>query len=191
MWLQVQEMLHIEKGGEEQIAGELDTYNPLIPQGRELIATLMLEIEDAVRRETICGTGRHRGIRVDGCGRPRVKATPTDYEDRTTPDGKTHRCIGCASCSRRKKSRRSERRGPPGARDRASQLRSHGGAETRDQDRGRPGISRAPSSSPTLVMARLVRATQLKSGPCTKNLARIPVIIQTSPGGPHSRAMTL
>jgi hypothetical protein len=39
MWLQVHEMLHIEKGGAEQLAGELDTYNPLIPQGRELIAT--------------------------------------------------------------------------------------------------------------------------------------------------------
>src|SRR5271156_6870961 len=50
MWLQVQEMLRIEKGGEEQIAGELDAYNPLIPQGDELIATMMLEIEDATRR---------------------------------------------------------------------------------------------------------------------------------------------
>src|SRR5580700_2686523 len=50
MWLQVQEMLHIEKGGEEQIAGELEAYNPLIPQGDELIATMMLEIEDAGRR---------------------------------------------------------------------------------------------------------------------------------------------
>src|ERR1700748_1130770 len=52
MWLQVQEMLHIEKGGQEQIAGELDAYNPLIPQGDELIATMMLEIEDANRRHT-------------------------------------------------------------------------------------------------------------------------------------------
>ncbi len=53
MWLQVQEMLHIEKGGTAQIAGELETYNPLIPQGNELIATLMLEIDDPVRRETV------------------------------------------------------------------------------------------------------------------------------------------
>src|SRR5580698_1938617 len=52
MWLQVQEMLRIEKGGEEQIAGELEAYNPLIPQGDELIATMMLEIEDANRRNT-------------------------------------------------------------------------------------------------------------------------------------------
>src|SRR5450432_2660159 len=43
MWLQVQEMLRIEKGGEEQIAGELAAYNPLIPQGDELIATLRSE----------------------------------------------------------------------------------------------------------------------------------------------------
>src|SRR5215475_15463574 len=50
MWLQVQEMLRIEKGGEEQLAGELEAYNPLIPQGDELIATMMLEIEDANRR---------------------------------------------------------------------------------------------------------------------------------------------
>ena len=53
MWLQVQEMLRIEKGGEEQIAGELAAYNPLIPQGDELIATMMLEIEDADRRNTV------------------------------------------------------------------------------------------------------------------------------------------
>src|SRR5579864_3545548 len=53
MWLQVQEMLRIEKGGAEQVAGELETYNPLIPQGSELIATMMLEIEVANRRNAM------------------------------------------------------------------------------------------------------------------------------------------
>jgi len=90
MWLQVQEMLHIEKGGTEQVAGELETYNPLIPQGAELIATLMLEIEDAVRREailkTLGGIEESISINLDGSS---VKGTPTEYEDRTTPDGKT------------------------------------------------------------------------------------------------------
>lgn len=90
MWLQVQEMLHIEKGGAAQIAGELETYNPLIPQGHELIATLMLEIEDAVRRETVLrqlgGIEETVSMDIDGA---RIRATPTDYEDRTTPDGKT------------------------------------------------------------------------------------------------------
>src|SRR6201985_3254660 len=56
MWLQVQAMLRIEKGGEEQLAGELEAYNPLIPQGDELIATMMLEIEDAERRHKILTT---------------------------------------------------------------------------------------------------------------------------------------
>ena len=90
MWLQVQEMLHIEKGGAEQVAGELDTYNPLIPQGGELIVTLMLEIEDAVRRDAILKTlgGIEETISIDVAG-SRAQGTPTEYEDRTTPDGKT------------------------------------------------------------------------------------------------------
>jgi len=90
MWLQVQEMLHIEKGGQAQIEGELETYNPLIPQGHELIATLMLEIEDANRRETMLrqlgGIEETISMDLDGA---RIKATPTDYDERTTPDGKT------------------------------------------------------------------------------------------------------
>src|SRR5215475_3129435 len=53
MLAQVHEMLHIEKGGTEQLDGELEAYNPLIPQGRELIATLMLEIDEPQRRLTI------------------------------------------------------------------------------------------------------------------------------------------
>jgi len=50
MWMQVHEMLCIEGGGEEQIAGELAAYNPLVPKGRELVATLMFEIDDPDRR---------------------------------------------------------------------------------------------------------------------------------------------
>jgi hypothetical protein len=90
MWLQVQEMLHIEKGGEAQIDGELEAYNPLIPQGRELIATLMLEIEDPVRRSALLLglAGIEDCIAMEVAGL-RVGATPTEYEDRTTSDGKT------------------------------------------------------------------------------------------------------
>jgi hypothetical protein len=51
MWHQVHEMLWIEKGGEAQIADELAAYNPLIPNGDELVATVMIEIDDPVRRE--------------------------------------------------------------------------------------------------------------------------------------------
>ena len=90
MWQQVMEMLRIEKGGAAQVAGELETYNPLIPQGRELIATLMLEIEDAGVRDRTLRTlaGIEETVFLD-IGKDRIKATPTEYEDRTTPDGKT------------------------------------------------------------------------------------------------------
>jgi len=50
MWHQVHEMLYIEKGGEAQIEDELRAYNPLIPNGRELIATVMFEIDDEKQR---------------------------------------------------------------------------------------------------------------------------------------------
>jgi len=50
MWLQIQEMLRIEKGGEAQLIDELRAYNPMIPKGRELTATLMFEIDDPLRR---------------------------------------------------------------------------------------------------------------------------------------------
>ena len=90
MWLQVQEMLHIEKGGDEQLEGELEAYNPLIPQGHELIATFMLEIEDAAMRDktlrTLGGIEETVSMNVDG---EQIKGAPTEYEDRTTPDGKT------------------------------------------------------------------------------------------------------
>ncbi len=90
MWLQVQEMLRIEKGGHEQIAGELEAYNPLIPQGAELIATVMIEIEDADRREReLRKLGHIEDAAFLEVGKDRIKGAPTDYEDRTTADGKT------------------------------------------------------------------------------------------------------
>src|ERR1700761_3204949 len=90
MWLQVQEMLRIEKGGAEQLAGELEAYNPLIPQGDELIATMMLEIEDANRRHnTLLTLGGIEETVFMEIGGDRIRATPTEYDDRTTPDGKT------------------------------------------------------------------------------------------------------
>jgi hypothetical protein len=90
MWLQVQEMLRIEKGGAEQLAGELEAYNPLIPQGDELIATMMLEIEDAARRHnTLLTLGGIEETVFLEIGADKILATPTEYDDRTTPDGKT------------------------------------------------------------------------------------------------------
>ncbi len=50
MWFQVHEMLWIEGGGDAQLPGELAAYNPLIPKGRELVATLMFEVENPDER---------------------------------------------------------------------------------------------------------------------------------------------
>src|SRR3982751_5682658 len=79
MWLQVQEMLRIEKGGADQIPGELDAYNPLIPQGDELIATLMLEIEDEKRRNAVLLTlgGIEETVFLE-IGGDVIRATPTE-----------------------------------------------------------------------------------------------------------------
>ena len=89
MWAQVHEMLFIEKGGEEQIADELRAYNPLIPQGRELVATVMFEIDEPVRRKTFLsklgGVEETAFFEVEG---ERVVGRPEDDVDRTTADGK-------------------------------------------------------------------------------------------------------
>ena len=90
MWSQVMEMLRIEKGGDEQVPGELAAYNPLIPQGDELIATMMLEIEDGNRRHaTLLTLGGIEETVFLEIGGDVIRATPTEYDDRTTPDGKT------------------------------------------------------------------------------------------------------
>lgn len=86
MWHQVHEMLHVEKGGEAQIAGELAAYNPLIPDGNELIATVMFEIDDPARRARfLAGLGgvEHRmslevaGARIGGLPEMDVERTDT------------------------------------------------------------------------------------------------------------------
>jgi hypothetical protein len=89
MWLQVQEMLYIEKGGEAQIVDELQAYNPLIPKGSELVATVMFEIDDPYRRKAFLsrlgGVEETAFIRV---GDETVKGVPEADVDRTTADGK-------------------------------------------------------------------------------------------------------
>ena len=90
MWAQIQEMLYIERGGEEQIEGELSAYNPLIPQGSELVATMMIEIEDeAVRRATLNKLGHIEDMVVIKCAGQETVGVPEDDLDRTTEDGKT------------------------------------------------------------------------------------------------------
>ena len=90
MWAQVHEMLYIEKGGEDQIDGELAAYNPLIPQGAELTATMLIEIEDEIKRGRILATLGHieDKISLTFAGET-VTATPEADTQRTTAEGKT------------------------------------------------------------------------------------------------------
>ncbi len=87
---QVQEMLYIEGGGEAQLADELTAYNPLIPNGHELVATLMFEIDDEVRRAAfLAGLGGVEHTISLSVGEHTIEARPEDDIDRTTAAGKT------------------------------------------------------------------------------------------------------
>jgi len=89
MWQQVHEMLHVEKGGEAQIADELEAYNPMIPRGSELVATIMLEIDDPARRTNVLarlgGIEDHLFLEVGG---ERIAGAPDPTRENTSPDGK-------------------------------------------------------------------------------------------------------
>ena len=89
MLAQVQEMLYIEKGGEEQLKDELTAYNPLIPNGKELTATLMFEIDNPVSRSAflskVGGIEEKVFIKIDG---EFIKASPEKDVDRTSAQGK-------------------------------------------------------------------------------------------------------
>lgn len=87
---QVHEMLAVEKGGEAQIEDELSAYNPLVPRGRELVATMMIEIEDAARRDRVLSElgGIERSVSFI-VGGEAVGAVPESDVERTTAEGKT------------------------------------------------------------------------------------------------------
>jgi hypothetical protein len=89
MWHQVHEMLFVEKGGEAQIQDELDAYNPLIPNGSELVATVMFEIEEAARRtaalHVLGGIENHM---VMSFGGETIRAQPDATRENTSPEGK-------------------------------------------------------------------------------------------------------
>jgi hypothetical protein len=89
MWHQVHEMLYIERGGEAQIKDELEAYNPLVPKGDELIATVMFEIEDPVQRDRALnrlGTVEHHMfLSIAG---ERVAGLPDPSRENTSPEGK-------------------------------------------------------------------------------------------------------
>ena len=89
MLAQVQEMLYIEKGGDEQLQDELTAYNPLIPNGKELTATLMFEIDNPISRAAFLGKvgGIEETVfmKING---EKIKADPEEDVDRTSAEGK-------------------------------------------------------------------------------------------------------
>ena len=89
MLAQVQEMLYIEKGGDEQLHDELIAYNPLIPNGKELTATLMFEIDNPISRAAFLGKvgGIEEMVFMKRNGEI-IKAVPEEDVDRTSAEGK-------------------------------------------------------------------------------------------------------
>ena len=89
MLAQVHEMLYIEKGGDEQLKDELTAYNPLVPNGKELTATLMFEIDNPVTRAAFLGKvgGIEETVYLK-VGQELIKAVPEEDVDRTSAEGK-------------------------------------------------------------------------------------------------------
>tara|TARA_Y100000590_G_scaffold228739_1_gene258094 strand:- start:18501 stop:19094 length:594 start_codon:yes stop_codon:yes gene_type:complete len=89
MLAQIQEMLFIEKGGDSQINDELSAYNPLIPKGKELIATLMFEIDNPLSRaeflNKIGGIENKVFLKIND---EKIKCVPEHDVDRTSAEGK-------------------------------------------------------------------------------------------------------
>ncbi|HJU25602.1 MAG TPA: DUF3501 family protein [Rhodanobacteraceae bacterium] len=89
---QVQEILRTEKIFEpEGIAEELEAYNPLIPDGRNLKATMLIEYEDAEvrKRELVKLRGVEHEVSLDVAGHAPVRAIadedlPRSNEDKTS-----------------------------------------------------------------------------------------------------------
>ena len=89
MLAQIQEMLYIEKGGDEQLKDELTAYNPLIPKGKELVATLMFEIDNPASRAEFLGKvgGIEQKVYIK-VGDEKIVAIPEKDLDRTSAEGK-------------------------------------------------------------------------------------------------------
>jgi hypothetical protein len=89
MRYQVQEMLRAERIFEEPgIQEELETYNPLVPDGRNFKATMMLEYPDPGERskwlEKLIGIEDRVWLQVEGC--QKVWAIADEDLERETPE---------------------------------------------------------------------------------------------------------
>lgn len=90
MWYQIHEMLRIERGGLPQVEEEIEAYAPLVPTGRELVATLMFEIADEeIRDRTLRQLGGVEDLIFISIAGARSSAVPEGDIERTNTHGKT------------------------------------------------------------------------------------------------------
>ena len=86
---QINEMVFIENGGNEQIEDEILAYKSLIPNGKELIATVMVEIDSPLKRaEVLSKMGGFEQTFSINIGNLSIKGKAELDVDRTTSDGK-------------------------------------------------------------------------------------------------------
>ena len=86
---QINEMVFIENGGKEQIEEEILAYWSLIPNGKELIATVMVEIDSPIKRaEVLSKLGGFEETFSIKVGDLVIKGNAELDVDRTTADGK-------------------------------------------------------------------------------------------------------
>ena len=89
MRYQIQEMLRAERIFEQDgIQGELDAYNPLVPDGSNWKATMMIQYADADERRQalarLIGIEDRVWVQLEGC--PRVYAVADEDLERETTD---------------------------------------------------------------------------------------------------------
>ena len=86
---QINEMVFIENGGQEQIKEEILAYKSLLPNGKELIATVMVEIDSPLKRsEVLSKMGGFEETFIIKIGDTIVEGKAELDVDRTTADGK-------------------------------------------------------------------------------------------------------
>ncbi len=86
---QINEMVFIENGGIEQIKEEIEAYKSLVPNGKELIATVMVEIDSPLKRaEALSNMGGFEETFKFRLGDHLVEGKAELDVDRTTAEGK-------------------------------------------------------------------------------------------------------
>ena len=86
---QINEMVFIENGGDTQIKEEIEAYKSLVPSGNDLVATLMVEVDNPIKRAELLGKlGGFEEKLYLKIGDITIKGEAELDGDRTTADGK-------------------------------------------------------------------------------------------------------